>query len=74
VQSDEFYLSKLGVQQKARRLGYGRILLDQFLSMGTAEGLGAYETPIDKMLSLLPRRVTLEFVPDRGAEPRLDGL
>ena len=36
--------------------------------------LGAYETPIDKMLSLLPRRVTLELVPDQGAEPRLDGL
>ena len=37
-------------------------------------GLGAYETPIDKMLSLLPQRVTLELVPDQGAEPRPDGL
>jgi hypothetical protein len=42
--------------------------------VGFGDALGAYETPIDKMLSLLPRRVTLEFVLDRGAEPRLDGL
>ena len=36
--------------------------------------LGAYETPIDKMLSLPPQRATFELVPDRGAEPRPDGL
>ena len=36
--------------------------------------LGAYETPIDKMLSLPPQRATLELVPDEGAEPRPDGL
>jgi ribosomal protein S18 acetylase RimI-like enzyme len=42
VQSDEFYLSKLGVQQKARRLGYGRILVERFLSMGTAQGLDSF--------------------------------
>ena len=35
--------------------------------------LGAYETPIDKMLSLPPQRATLELVPDQGAEPRPDG-
>jgi hypothetical protein len=36
--------------------------------------LGAYRIPIDKMLSLRPQRVTLELVPDQGAEPRPDGL
>ena len=28
--------------------------------------LGAYETPIDKMLSLPPQRAILELVPDRA--------
>ena len=28
--------------------------------------LGAYETPIDKMLSMPPQRATLELVPDRA--------
>ena len=32
--------------------------------------LGAYETPIDKMLSLRPERAILELVPEQGAEPR----
>ncbi len=36
--------------------------------------LGAYETSIDKMLSVPPQRGILERVPDRGAEPRPDGL
>jgi hypothetical protein len=31
--------------------------------------LGTYETPIDKMLSLPPQRVTPELVPDQGAMP-----
>ena len=35
--------------------------------------LGAYETPIDKMLSLPTQRAILELVPDEGAEPRPDG-
>ena len=35
--------------------------------------VGAYETPIDKMLSLPPQRAILELVPDQGAEPRPDG-
>jgi hypothetical protein len=35
--------------------------------------LRAYETPIDKMLSLPSQRATLELVPDQGAEPRPDG-
>ena len=35
--------------------------------------LGAYETPIDKMLSLPPQRAILELMPDEGAEPRPDG-
>jgi hypothetical protein len=39
-----------------------------------ARRLRAYQTPIDKMLSLPPQRATLELVPDRGAEPRPDGL
>jgi ribosomal protein S18 acetylase RimI-like enzyme len=42
VQSDESYLSKLGVEQKARRLGYGRILGERFLSIGTAQGLDSF--------------------------------
>ena len=36
--------------------------------------IGAYEAPIDKMLSMPPQRAILELVPDRGAEPRPDGL
>ena len=29
------------------------------------QGLGAYETPIDKLLSLPPQRATLELMPDQ---------
>jgi hypothetical protein len=39
-----------------------------------SQPLGAYETSIDKMLSVPPQRGILERVPDRGAEPRPDGL
>jgi ribosomal protein S18 acetylase RimI-like enzyme len=42
VRSNEFYLSKVAVQQKARRLGHGRILVERFLSMGTAQGLDSF--------------------------------
>ena len=47
---------------------------DTVFEPGTVRRLGAYETPIDKMLSLPPQRATLELVPDQGAEPRPDGL
>ena len=41
---------------------------------GIPTPLDAYEILIDKMLSLPPQRAILELVPDRGAEPRPDGL
>src|SRR5690242_17097261 len=43
------------------------------ISLFDTSHLGAYETPIDKMLSLPPQRAILERVPDEGAEPRPDG-
>jgi hypothetical protein len=48
--------------------------IPNFLSFPDDPLLDAYETPIDKMLSLPPQRAILELVPDQGAEPRPDGL
>jgi hypothetical protein len=38
-----------------------------------SNAVGAYETPIDKMLSVPPQRGILELMPDEGAQPRPDG-
>ena len=62
------------VNAKPRRRGTRRVRRDPGHRVTTGAVLGACETPIDKMLSFRPRRVTVEFVPDRGAEPRPDGL
>jgi ribosomal protein S18 acetylase RimI-like enzyme len=38
VRPDEFYLSKVGVRPDARGLGYGRALVEKFLSIGVSRG------------------------------------
>ena len=56
---------------------FGSTFFARFCTFGRFRArhtLGAYETPIDKMLSLPPQRATLEPMPDQGAEPRPDGL
>ncbi len=42
VRPHEFYLSKVGVRADARGRGYGRALVERFLSMGREQGLSRF--------------------------------